>query len=144
MNGIHLICLGVKDLAAARKFYKAIGFVEPNAEHADEIVFFNNAGTKLELFPYAELLKDIGLDPAANPQPTTFNGVTHAYNTKSVAEADQVFAQALANGATAVKPLVWGDWGGYSGYFKDPDGYYWEVAYADSWQFDQNDMLVIK
>jgi predicted lactoylglutathione lyase len=52
MNGIHLICLGVKDLAAARKFYKAIGFVEPNTEHADEIVFFNNAGTKLELFPY--------------------------------------------------------------------------------------------
>jgi len=144
MNSIHLICLGVLDLTASRKFYQALGFNEPASEHADVIAFFNNFGTKLELFPYEALLVDIGLDVTSNPMPTTFNGVTHAYNTKSAAEADQVFQTALANGATLVKALTWGDWGGYSGYFKDLNGYYWEVAYSKDWQFDANDMLIIQ
>lgn len=144
MNTIHLICLGVNDLAASRKFYKAIGFDEPNDKMADTIVFFNNTGTKLELFPYDELLKDIGIKAEDNPMPTTFNGVTHAYNAKSKEEVDTVFENAQQNGAVIVKQPVWGDWGGYIGYFQDPNGYYWEVAYSKDWQFDEHDMLVIE
>ncbi|WP_137597751.1 VOC family protein [Paucilactobacillus kaifaensis] len=144
MNSIHLICLGVQDLAQSRKFYRAIGFVEPNDEHANEIVFFNNTGTKLELFPYSELLKDIGLNATEHPFPKSFNGVTHAFNAKSKEEVDFIFKKALANGAQLIKQPVWGDWGGYSGYFSDPNGYYWEVAYSKDWQFDDNDMLVIE
>lgn len=144
MNRVNLMCLGVKDLAASRKFYKAIGFDEPNDEMADTIVFFNNEGTKLELFPYDELLKDIGISAEDNPMPTSFNGQTQAYNVKSKEEVDEVFEKALANGATLIKQPVWGDWGGYSGYFRDLNGYYWEVAYSKDWQFDENNMLIIK
>lgn len=144
MNRINLICLGVKDLQESREFYQAIGFDEPSTENSDIIAFFNNAGTRLELFPYAELLKDIGIDAQENPMPTSFNGVTQAFNAKSSEEVDMVFQLALDNGARSVKTPVWGDWGGYSGYFVDPNGYYWEVAYSKDWKFDQNDMLVIE
>jgi len=118
--------------------------MEPNIEYSDKIVFFNNSGTRLELFPYNELLKDIGLKAEENPFPTTFNGVTHAFNAKSKDEVDFVFKKALKNGAKDIKQPVWGDWGGYSGYFSDPDNYLWEVAYSDSWQFDNDDMLIIE
>lgn len=144
MNSIHLICLGVQDLTVSRQFYQALGFQAPNLENAETIVFFNNTGTKLELFPYTALLVDIGLSADNHPFPRTFNGVTHAFNTHSQAEVDATFKTALANGATLIKAPEWGDWGGYSGYFSDPDGYYWEVAYSKDWQFDQDGMVVIE
>lgn len=144
MNSIHLICLGVKDLSASRKFYKALGFEEPNDKNSETIVFYNNFGTKLELFPYKELLKDIGISETDHPMPQSFNGITLAFNTKSEKEAEQTFENALKNGGMLVKPLTWGDWGGYSGYFKDINGYFWEVAYSSAWKFDQNDMLIIE
>ncbi len=143
MNQINLICLGVQNLESSREFYKALGFEEPKSEQADVIVFFNNTGTKLELFPYTELLKDIGLDPNQHPAPQTFNGNTFAYNVHSSEEVDEVFALAQKAGAKIVKKPVWGDWGGYSGYFTDPDGYYWEVTYGPNWRFDLNGMLII-
>lgn len=98
----------------------------------------------MELFPYTELLKDIAIELEDNPIPTSFNGVTQAFNAKSAAEVDTVYQTALAHGAKEVKKPVWGDWGGYSGYFSDINGYYWEVAYSKDWEFDDNDMLVIK
>lgn len=143
MNSIHLICLGVQDIPTSRTFYQAIGFIAQKKTQSAELVFFNNHGTKLELFLFSELLKDIGLDPKGNPAPASFNGTTLAFNTKSKAEADLTMAKALENGATLVKPLTWGEWGGYSGYFRDLNGYYWEIAYADSWRFDDQDMLII-
>ena len=144
MNRINLICLGVRDVKKARAFYRdGLGFSTPNNEEEPQIVFFNNGGTKLELYPLDELAKDI----SETNLPTIgagFGGITLAYNAKSKEEVDEIFREIEAIGGTIVKPPQVVFWGGYSGYFRDLDGYYWEVAYADSWKFDEADMLVIE
>ncbi|WP_249661777.1 VOC family protein, partial [Lysinibacillus fusiformis] len=70
--------------------------------------------------------------------------ITLAYNGKTKEAVDRVFAFAKEAGATIVKEPETVFWGGYSGYFQDPNGYYWEVAYGDMWQFYENDMLIIQ
>jgi catechol 2,3-dioxygenase-like lactoylglutathione lyase family enzyme len=147
IDRINLICLGVTDLVRSRAFYRdGLGFKTPNNEDNPQIVFFDNGGTKLELFPLKELAKDI--DAASPPQTAdpraVFTGITLAYNAKSKDEVDAVFAKIESIGGTIAKAPELVSWGGYSGYFRDPDGYYWEVAYAASWAFDANDMLVIE
>lgn len=147
LNRINLICLGVADLARSRAFYRdGLGFETSSDEEHPEIVFFDNAGTKLELFPRDALAADID---AGNPPPladtaSAFNGITLAYNAKSREEVDAIFARIESIGGTVAKAPETVSWGGYSGYFRDPDGYHWEVAFADSWEFDANDMLVIE
>lgn len=146
-NRVNLICLGVTDLVRSRAFYRdGLGFSTPNNEEQPNIVFFNNRGTKLELYPRAALAADIGGDtpPQMTDPATHFTGITLAYNAKSEAEVDAIFAKVEGIGGSIAKAPERAFWGGYSGYFRDPDGYYWEVAYADSWKFDENDMLVIE
>ncbi|WP_207940558.1 hypothetical protein DOK78_001934 [Enterococcus sp. DIV2402] len=142
MNRINLICLGVKDLEKSLLFYKNIGFQTQAKEDAG-IVFFNNQGTKLELFPIEELVKDINADNPPEINQYKFSGITLACNMKSKQEVDDLFLRVKEIDGVIVKEPQVVEWGGYSGYFQDPDGYYWEVAYADSWEFDENDMLVI-
>lgn len=147
LNRINLICLGVADLTRSRAFYRnGLGFETPNNEDNPEIVFFDNRGTKLELFQREALAADIGGDnpPATSDPATAFTGITLAYNAKTKEEVDAIFATIESIGGTIAKAPELVFWGGYSGYFRDPDGYYWEVAYADSWKFDANDMLVIE
>lgn len=147
INRINLVCLGVTDLARSRAFYEdGLGFETPNNEADPQIVFFDNGGTKLELFPLEELAKDINAaqPPLIADLRSTFTGITLAYNAKSKDEVDAVFAKIESIGGTIAKAPELVSWGGYSGYFRDPDGYYWEVAYAASWAFDANDMLVIE
>lgn len=144
MNRINLIALGVTNVAASRTFYeKALGFITPNREENPTIVFFNNNGTKLELYPLQGLAKDIN---EQNPPKINrgFCGITLAYNAKTKQEVDDIFSNIERLGGTIAKMPEDVFWGGYSGYFQDPDGYYWEVAYADLWQFDENDMLIIE
>lgn len=144
MNRINLIALGVTNVAASRTFYeKALGFITPNREENPTIVFFNNNGTKLELYPLQGLAKDIN---EQNPPKINrgFCGITLAYNAKTKQEVDDIFSNIERLGGTIAKLPEDVFWGGYSGYFQDPDGYYWEVAYADLWQFDENDMLIIE
>lgn len=144
MNRINLIALGVKDIVKARAFYKAaLGFQTPNTEDNPQIVFFNNKGTKLELYPLEGLAKDINEN---NPPATAqgFSGITLAYNAKTKEEADAIFAKIEGLGGKIIKTPRTVFWGGYSGYFTDLDGYYWEVAYSESWKFDGNDMLIIE
>ncbi len=144
MNRINLICLGVRDIKKARAFYRdALGFSTPNNEENPNVVFFNNGGTRLELYPLDELAKDIS---ESDPPKTTnsFGGITLAYNAKSKNEVDEIFLKIVTIGGTIAKQPQTAFWGGYSGYFRDLDGYYWEVAYADFWKFDENDMLVIE
>ena len=147
INRINLICLGVADLVAARAFYQdGLGFETTSSEENPAIVFFNNQGSRLELFQREQLAQDIGGDnppKVANPA-DAFNGITLAYNAKSKSEVDAIFSRIEAIGGTIAKAPETVFWGGYSGYFRDLDGYYWEVAYADSWEFDENDMLVIE
>lgn len=142
MNRINLICLGVSDLDASLFFYKSLGF-ETLANEGSAIVFFNNQGSKLELYPIENLAADI--DPKNPPQRDTsmFSGITLACNVKEKDEVDEIIERAQLNGGVIVKQPQEVSWGGYSGYFQDLDGYYWEVAYSKDWRFDDNDMLVI-
>jgi catechol 2,3-dioxygenase-like lactoylglutathione lyase family enzyme len=143
MNRINIITLGVKDVQKSLLFYRdGLGFITPSTEEQPAIVFFNNGGSKLALYPYDELLKDTGL-PAAARASEGFCGITLAYNAKTKEEVDDIFAKVESLGGRVTKAPEKVFWGGYSGYFQDLDGYLWEVAYADFWQFDDRDMLII-
>ncbi|WP_431811702.1 VOC family protein [Lysinibacillus sp. FW12] len=146
MNRLNLITLGVKNLVESLTFYReGLGFevVVYGEETNPDVMFFNNGGTKISLFPIERLVNDIN---EANPPELSpgFGGITLAYNGKSKEEVDRVFALAKKAGASIVKEPETVFWGGYSGYFQDPNGYYWEVAYGDMWKFDENDMLIIQ
>lgn len=142
MNRINLITLGVVDINKSLKFYRdGLGFQTSVKEEHPAIVFFNNAGTKLALYPLEELAKDI--NEQEPPKGNGFSGITLAYNAKSKEEVDEMMEKARKAGGVVVKSPQRVFWGGYSGYFSDPDGYYWEVAYSENWRFDENDMLII-
>ena len=142
MNRINLITLGVSDINESVKFYRdGLGFKTSVNEDNPDIVFFDNNGTKLALYPIVDLSEDI--DKNNPPERSGFSGITLAYNAKSKQEVDEVIEKADKAGGKIVKKPEKVSWGGYSGYFADPDGYYWEVAYAELWNFDNNDMLII-
>lgn len=143
MNRINLITLGVRDISLSLTFYRdGLGFQTSMTEESPGIVFFNNAGTKLSLYPLEALIKDFNKNETSSKQ--GFSGITLAYNAKSAEEVDEIMEKAEKAGGTIVKAPETVFWGGYSGYFCDPDGYYWEVAYSVDWKFDQNDMLIIE
>lgn len=122
---INLVTLGVSDLARARAFYERLGLTASAAGN-DDVAFFNANGIVLGLFGHASLADDAGLP--ASPAPA-FRGVSLAWNAASEAEVDAIFVHAEKAGATIVKPPHKVFWGGYSGYFADPDGHLWEVAH---------------
>src|SRR5262245_54330287 len=125
---ISLITLGVRDLARSLHFYRdGLGFpttwsVEKN------VIFFKTSGTCLALYPCEYLAKDVGGHlPSEPPQ---FAGITLAHNVRSKEEVERVLQQAQRAGAKIEKPAQDAFWGGYSGYFSDPDGFLWEVAWG--------------
>lgn len=135
---LTLITLGVKDLAAASQFYRdGLGW-QPSKASQNQIVFFDAGGVGLALYPRDLLAKDATVPLAGSG----FTGITLAHNTKNQEEVDQVLARAVQAGATLVKPAQMVFWGGYSGYFADPDGYLWEVAWNPFIEFDENDALI--
>jgi len=121
---ISMITLGVRDLAAAVKFYETgLGF--PRMESPPEVAFFTLNGSWLGLYSRNALAEDATVPPEGNG----FEGFTLSHNVSSDEEVEKVMAQALAAGATLVKAAQKVFWGGYSGYFKDPDGHLWEIAH---------------
>lgn len=123
---ISIVTLGVDDLERATRFYRdGLGLPQYEFEGGG-ISFFCLEGTWLALFPREELAKDIGI---ARDAPVGFSGITLAHNVASKAEVDQVLQLAVAAGAKLVKPAQDVFWGGYSGYFQDTEGHYWEVAF---------------
>jgi catechol 2,3-dioxygenase-like lactoylglutathione lyase family enzyme len=137
---ISIICLGVGDLERSLRFYRD-GLGLPTTRSAEDgIVFFQTSGVTLELFPYHELAADVG--PGFDVPRTTFPGITIAHNVRTKAEVDDVLRQAEAAGARIEKPATETDWGGYSGYFSDPDGYLWEVAYG-AFDFNADGSLAV-
>jgi catechol 2,3-dioxygenase-like lactoylglutathione lyase family enzyme len=121
---ISMITLGVRDLAAAVEFYeKGLGL--PRMESPPEVAFFTLNGTWLALYGREALAEDATVSAEGHG----FEGFALAHNVQSEAEVDSVVNQAVAAGATLVKKPQKVFWGGYSGYFKDPDGHLWEVAY---------------
>jgi predicted lactoylglutathione lyase len=121
---ISLITLGVADLNRSREFYERLGWQRSMAK-SEGIVFFQAGGMALALYPRHELAKDA----LVSAEGQGFSGITLAHNTRSRAEVDSVLLEAAAAGAKIVKPAEEAFWGGYSGYFSDPDGFLWEVAW---------------
>lgn len=121
---ISMITLGVRDLAAAVKFYEQ-GLGLPRMESPPTVAFFPLNGSWLGLYSREALAEDA----TVSPQGSGFAGFALAHNVASEAEVDAVMQQAIAAGATQVKPPQKVFWGGYSGYFKDLDGHLWEVAH---------------
>ena len=121
---ITIITLGVEDLQRAIDFYeKGLGL--PRKDESESIAFFEMTGTILALYPREELAEDITI----SSEGIGFQGFTLAHNVASPEEVDSTLTEAVAAGAELVKPGQEASWGGYSGYFKDPDGFYWEVAH---------------
>ena len=120
---ISMITLGVHDLAVAIDFYEnGLGF--PRMESPPEVAFFTLNGTWLGLYGRNALAEDA----TVSAEGQGFESFTLAHNVGSEREVDEVVAQAIKAGATLVKKPQKVFWGGYSGYFKDPDGHLWEVA----------------
>jgi|ERR1700722_7860159 len=125
---ISIITLGVKDLERSLRFYRD-GLGLPTTRTANQgIIFFQLSGTCLALYPYAELAKDVSEKFVV--EKSRFAGITLAHNVRSREEVDRVLKQAVDAGAKIEKPAGGTAWGGYSGYFSDPDGYLWEVAWG--------------
>ena len=121
---ISMITLGVRDLAAAVKFYEeGLGF--PRMESPPTVTFFTLNGTWLGLYGREALAEDATVSAEGHG----FESFSLAHNVQSEAEVDEVINQAIAAGATLVKKPQKVFWGGYSGYFKDLDGHLWEVAH---------------
>jgi uncharacterized protein len=132
---IGIITLGVSDLKKSLNFYRdGLGF--PTHEYKEDagIVFFKLEGTWLALYPRDELFKDLGEDAKKaglqfSQEQSTFGGVTLAHNVGTKEEVDATVQLAVDAGAKLIKQPEEVFWGGYSGYFADPDGTLWEVAY---------------
>lgn len=132
---ITLITLGVDDLERSLRFYRdglglaTEGIVGREFEYGAVAFFQLEGGLKLALWPRRSIAHDTGL-PAAPPSPTAF---TLAHNVASKTEVDAVMSQAGQAGARIVKPAHDTFYGGYAGYFQDPDGHLWEVAWNPQW-----------
>ncbi len=123
---ITIVTLGVEDLQRAIEFYRnGLGFPLMDEGDTDSIAFFKLEGIILGLYPRDKLAEDITI----SSEGSGFQGFTLAHNVGSPEEVDNTLAEAVSAGAELVKPGQKVFWGGYSGYFQDPDGFYWEVAH---------------
>jgi catechol 2,3-dioxygenase-like lactoylglutathione lyase family enzyme len=135
------ITLGVRDFAASVRFYEMLGFVRKMRSTGDEVAFFDAGGVMLALYRWADLAADAKL--AAEPAPAAFRGMTLAWNRESPDEVDQGLTRALKAGGTLLKPAEKTSYGGYSGYFADPDGHVWEVVQAPGFGFTADGRLTL-
>ena len=135
---LSLVTLGVADIERARRFYEALGF-KASAASAESVTFFDAGGVVLALFGHAALAEDATV---GNSEPG-FSGVALAHNARSEGEVEAVLAEAAAAGGKLVKPAHKAFWGGTSGYFADPDGHLWEVAYNPHFPLDENGRILL-
>lgn len=120
---LSIVTLGVDNLDRSRAFYQALGWDVGSPD--DPITFIALGGVTLALFPRDRLAEDATVPSAGSG----FRGFTLAHNEPSIEAVDAAFAEALAAGAALVKSPRTAEWGGYSGYVSDPDGFLWEIAY---------------
>ena len=129
---INFVTLGVIDMAKMRAFYERLGLVASSASNPN-VTFFDANGIVLALFGYHDLAEDAGIK--AGPVPN-FRGVGVAWNGTSEEDVDRIMTHARVAGATIIKKAQKVFWGGYTGYFADPEGHLWEVAYNPFMPFD--------
>jgi predicted lactoylglutathione lyase len=136
------VTLGVGNLARSIEFYEAVGLVRnARASSGEEVAFFAAGAVVLALYPWDKLAEDAVLPDA--PRPAAFRGTTLGWNCASTQEVDSAFARALAAGGRALKLPHKTFWGGYSGYFADPDGHPWEVVHAPMFPLNEQGALVL-
>jgi catechol 2,3-dioxygenase-like lactoylglutathione lyase family enzyme len=134
---ISIITLGVRDMRTSIRFYRdGLGFSTDAKDDAGWAIF-RTVGTRFALFPRDKLAEDIGI---ANDG-YGFGGITLAYNVPNQADVGNIIQQAVSAGGRLLKSPCKAGWGGYSGYFADPDGYPWEVAWGEGWEYDENGTL---
>ncbi len=126
---ISIVTLGVKDLMTSKRFY-VDGLGWKPVYQDKEIIFFQTGGMIFALFLHDKLAEELQTDPAAFGRA----GMALAYNVRAKSEVDPLMKQAATAGATILKPAREASWGGYSGYFADPDGFAWEVAWNPAWR----------
>ena len=136
---LSLVTLGISDLKRSIDFYEALGF-QRRARRAEGVGFFQAGACAFAVWPSSELAKDANIsDPVARG----FRGVAIAWNCRSAAEVDAVLERALRSGATVPKPAHETFWGGYVGYFTDPDGHLWEVAHNPGFPLTDDGRLTL-
>ena len=141
ISRVTILTFGVADLNKATDFYKIVLGTEPNTS-SNGITFIELPGTWIALYPLKELAKDISSEIAITRN--GFNGVTLAHNARSKSEVIEIIKCAESAGAQIVKKAQDTFWGGFSGYFADLDGYYWEVAWGPMFEFKENGELKFK
>jgi uncharacterized protein len=132
---VSVVTLGVADVPRARDFYEALGW-ELRGEREAGFAVFQTAGTRLALYALDGLAEEAGLDPA----PSRSLNITLAINVESRELVDAALAASVAAGGTVLRPAQERFWGGYSGYFADPDGHAWEVAFNPFWPLDEDEL----
>jgi predicted lactoylglutathione lyase len=135
------ITLGVRDVAASARFYEVLGFKRKMRATGEEIAFIDAGGVVLALWDWNKLADDAMSD--AEPRPRTFRGVTLAWNCARQSEVDAVLALAKSAGAKELRAAGRTDYGGYRGYFSDPDGHCWEVVQAPGFDFAADGRLIL-
>ena len=125
---LTMVTLGVSNMRASVAFYEALGFARKFKATGEAVAFFDTGGTAIGLFPWDELAHDVTL--SGQPRPQAFRGMTLAWNCRTPEEVDAVLDFAISKGASLLKPAQKTDYGGYSGYFADPDNHPWEVVVA--------------
>lgn len=134
---VTMITLGVTDLGRSKAFYEGLGW-EASPKSMDDLVLFHLGKLLIALFPRESLAEDVGVPDSGKG----FAAITLCHNTQDRAETDAVLRQAGSLGGKVVKPAQEVFWGGYSGYFADPDGHLWEVAHNPFWPLDEQGNVI--
>jgi catechol 2,3-dioxygenase-like lactoylglutathione lyase family enzyme len=134
---ISLVTLGVADLARSRTFYERLGW---RGQEVEQTVFFQAGGMAFVLWGWDKLAGDAGLQDSNSDG---FGGITLAHNVRSRAEVDAVLDEAARAGARIMVPARETFYGGYAGFFTDPDGHVWEIAYNPGFPLDNDGSITI-
>jgi catechol 2,3-dioxygenase-like lactoylglutathione lyase family enzyme len=137
---LTVVTLGVRDFARSLGFYKALGFERKFRQTGDAVAFIDAGGVVLALWHWELLAQDEALP--AGPV-SAYRGMSLAWNCETDHEVDEAFARAEAAGATILRQPSATDYGGYRGYFADPDGHVWEVVRAPGFDFTDDGRLIL-
>jgi catechol 2,3-dioxygenase-like lactoylglutathione lyase family enzyme len=135
---LSLVTLGVEDVERSARFYEALG-MKRRMRHLERVAFFDAGGVVFSVFGRAELAKDAALDDSRRG----FSGVALAFNVENEAEVGAALAAAEKAGGKILKEAQRAFWGGWHGYFADPDGHAWEVAHNPGFKLDERGLIVL-
>jgi len=134
---ISLVTLGVSDLSRSREFYSALGW---SGQEVEDTVFIQAGGQALVLWDRRKLAADAGIDDTGSDG---FGGIALAHNVRSTGEVDEIMSLAERAGADVTQIAAPTSYGGYAGYFADPDGHLWEIAHNPGFHLDDHGNLVL-